>query len=198
MSKIKYIYLLLISLFATEAAVAQGNFNKCMIEGKPVYQQSLCPESGETVKQSLERKRKSDETNAENLRLGVEEQRLRQERLDTRPASSLSTVERAERELRESTRKVKELEQKIADGTFDREFQAELNRYCNGKVYELLIIGMSEDQMLHCSIYRRPKAINVTTTPQGSLKQYVFNLHGTSSKSTYVYFRNGKLNAIQD
>lgn len=186
------------SLFATEDVFAQGNFNKCMIEGKPVYQQSPCPESGETVRQSLERKRKSDEANAENLRLSVEEKRLRQERLDTRPASSLSTVEQAERELRESTRKVKELEQKIADGTFDREFQAELNKYCGGKAYELLTIGMSEDQMLHCSIYRRPKAINVTTTPQGSLKQYVFNLYGTSNKSTYVYFRNGKLNAIQD
>ncbi len=185
-------------LFTAKAVVAQSALNKCLIDGKTVYQQTACPGTGETVRDSVERARRADEAAAESLRRQTDERRLRQERMDARSLSTLSPVERLDREQRESQRKIKESEQKIADGTHAREFQAELDKYCAGRAYEKLVIGMTEDQMLHCSVYRKPDSINVSTYAHGNTKQYVFRIYGSISKPTYVYFRNGKLSAIQE
>ena len=177
---------------------ADTTVNRCTVNGQIVFQQATCPGSAETVKQGLERRQHEAELAAERKRRDAEATRLQQERLDARPLSSLSTSERLEREQRENQKRLTDLQEKQNDGRSAAGFQVELEKYCNGNAFERLVIGMSEDQMLHCSVYRKPVDVNTTTSTSGISKQYVFQPYGKSGPTHYVYFRNGRLTSFQD
>jgi hypothetical protein len=189
----------LVALLAPQAFAAGNTTFRCVVNGQTVFQQSPCAESGETVKQGLERKRLESEKAAEAARRNAEAVKARQAQLDARPMSSLTAVQQAERRAREADRQLTEAQARINDGSATREFEAGLAKYCGGKAYDQPVIGMSEEQMLHCTgMYRKPASVHTTTTAQGVSKQYVFNPYGGSSPTHYAYFVNGRLTAFQD
>jgi hypothetical protein len=55
---------------------------------------------------------------------------------------------------------------------------------------------MTEDEMLHCSVYRNPDKVNTITTAGGVAKQYVFRRFGTSGPTEYATFSTGRLRSF--
>lgn len=84
-------------------------------------------------------------------------------------------------------------QRKDAEEAATREFQARLDKRCGGRATDELRAGMTEVQLLNCTPYRKPAAVNTTTVGAVVSKQYVFDF----PSRTYVYFRDGKLTAIQ-
>lgn len=75
-----------------------------------------------------------------------------------------------------------------------RELDLAIANHCAEKKFDKPIVGMSESDLSCIKRYRKPEKINVTTTALGESKQFVFRDHGRSS---YLYFKNGKLETIQ-
>lgn len=199
--------LLLSASLVSTLALSQG-VHRCNVNGEVIFQQMPCPGSGATVQQDVKQKEQARlelEAKKEKSRLemeakkaeAVERERQRIQRLDSLPDSSLSYLERLQRDLRKSDRDIADMKRRDADGTSEREFQAKLDKHCGGRAIEKLRIGLTEAQVLNCTLYQRPETVNVTTSATGTRKQYVFRLFGEGSKPEYLYFRDGLLSAFQ-
>ena len=75
-----------------------------------------------------------------------------------------------------------------------KEHDALVVKHCAGMAIESPSIGMSEADLQCIAKYRSPEKVNVTTTEAGESKQYIYKDH---SRTTYLYFRSGKLTSIQ-
>lgn len=73
--------------------------------------------------------------------------------------------------------------------------EAERERICKGKWYQVQI-GLTRDQLVHCTAYGEPDAINTTTNLAGTREQFVYRRQ--FSKPHYVYVTNGIVTAHQD
>lgn len=75
-----------------------------------------------------------------------------------------------------------------------KELDEAIAKHCADKKFDAPEFGMSEADLQCIKRFRKPEKINVTTTAHGETKQYVFRERG---RTTYVYFRNGKLETVQ-
>lgn len=163
----------------------------CTANGRKAYQQMPCKEDGQTVEQDMLQREQARQQTLERERRAAETERKRQERIETAPDHLLSPADLAERNRRRVDAAAKEHQRKIEDGTYERERQAALNKYCGGKYLDLRL-GMTEEQVRRCTEFQTPDTVNTTTTVQGARKQYVYR-----SFQTYLYFENGVLVTIQ-
>ena len=190
-----------ISIAATFLVAMQVHaVNKCTdANGRVVFQDGACPNSGITVGESIQRQRQEREALNERQRRIDEAAALRIKRLDEAPYSSLSYQERLERDAREAKRESENYSAKLKDGSLMRDKQAEWDKYCNGAPIGSLSLGLTETQVLKCSIYYQiPDKVNTTTAAGSVTKQYVFRPYGKGSAPEYLYFTNGVLTAIQN
>ena len=166
---------------------------RCQVGGDLRFQQVPCDGSTPTVGEDLRRKKDAALTRQNETGPARTEQE-RRARILAAPASMLSPVEIAERDLWRAEAATKALNDRVRDGTFDRMFKANMDKHCGGRLYPKLQVGLTEPQVLNCTEYRVPEAVNVTTTSGGESKQLVFNRFG---KREYLYFRNGILTGFQ-
>lgn len=160
--------------------------HRCVVGGELQYQQMPCANTGPTVRESPVKKPEPATATAADQK--------RRDRILAAPASQLSPVELAERDLWRAEAATRDMDRRMRDGTFDREFKAGAGKFCGGRTYPQLQLGLTEAQVLNCTEYLSPETVNTTTTPGGSAKQYVFNRFG---KREYLYFRNGILTSFQ-
>ena len=166
--------------------------------GELRFQQLPCENTALTVGEDLRRKKEAAAAAAQaaqqKAEAAAQAEQKRRARILAAPTNTLSPMEAAERELWQAEAATRVLNERMRDGTFDREFKANLEKYCDGRIYPKLQVGLTEAQVLNCTEYRRPEAVNVTTTAAGASKQYVFSRFG---KREYLYFQNGRLTAFQ-
>lgn len=186
------------ALFFGVGGVAAQGVHRCNVNGEIRYQQFPCENSGTTVGDDIRRKKQeaaaADQAAQQKTEAAAQAEQKRRARILAAPAGMLSPVEIAERDLWRAQAATKTLNDRMRDGTFDREFKARLDKYCGGHAYARLHVGLTEEQVLNCTDYRIPEVVNVTTTVAGVSKQYVFNRFG---KREYLYFQNGRLTAFQ-
>lgn len=111
-------------------------------------------------------------------------------------AARNSAREQAIREKEQSVKNARERAKRSAEPQEDPEI-VEARKACGKRFAIMPVIGMSEETYRTCTthgIVLKPSTINVTETAHGINKQYVFAGH---SDIKYMYFRDGKLNAIQ-
>jgi hypothetical protein len=75
-----------------------------------------------------------------------------------------------------------------------KELDEAIAKHCADKKFDAPELGMSEADLKCIKRFRQPEKVNVTTTALGETKQYVFR---ERSRTTYIYFRNGKLETLQ-
>lgn len=145
--------------------------NRCTVDGQQVFQQAPCagslPRVGDEIR---ERAAAADRENARMLRERTE--------LIENERRRLTSEEETKRRALDKEKEAKE--------------EALFQQHCGGQYLDLKI-GMTEEQVRHCTEWRYPKSVNITKTAAGVQKQYVFDRFGPS----YLYFRNGILTAIQ-
>ena len=188
---------LLLVVISINGSEAEG-INRCKVNNSIVFQQEPCRDTGETVGQAIDRKKKEVQLQEAERTLQTEASRLKQQKLDARPISSLNAEDRADRERRETDARIREYLDPLKIEQANQDIQKEFDKYCSGKSYDRLFIGMTENEMLHCSFYRSPVAVNTTQTGNSLRKQYVFRISGVTGPTTYAYFRNGILETIQN
>lgn len=177
----------LLSYIGTICFTAHGQaFHRCSINGEIKYQQTPCLEAGIIVGEEIKIK--------QALRAEEEQRKFEEDQKKLEEARALR-IEAKQKEIKEAK------EKQIRRERLDREiqasiddFKARLDKYCNGKAIETLRIGLTENQVLNCSVYQSPEYVNLTNTVGGTTKQYVFRIYG---KAEYLYFRNGVLTSFQ-
>lgn len=117
------------------------------------------------------------------------------ERLE-RERELIRTKQESIAKQKQEEERLRELERKKIKENSAREVQERLDRYCNGVAIDLLRVGLTEEQVINCTIYgyQEPPRINVTTNAAGTVKQYIYGSHNP----TYLYFRNGVLTSFQN
>lgn len=92
-----------------------------------------------------------------------------------------------DRRLEKELKKIEE-EHKERMERLEEEYKESLERQKKPGVR----IGMTSRQVMYKSSWGEPKKINTTTTATGTTEQWVYE------SGSYLYFRNGKLYAIQN
>lgn len=73
--------------------------------------------------------------------------------------------------------------------------EARRQQVCKGKWFQVQI-GLTREQLLHCTAYGEPDSINTTTSVAGTREQFVYRRQ--FPKPHYVYVTNGIVTAHQD
>src|SRR3954469_6214591 len=99
---------------ALVAATPAFAINKCMVNGKPVYQDSPCENQGETAGQSRERQKKFDAYHRELDQLANQGYGMRQEPAPAAPAAPAAEPEKEPETFQPKSRAQAQFEQHVA------------------------------------------------------------------------------------
>lgn len=146
---------------------AAAQVNKCTVNGKVQYQQEPCPAGAGSASVHVE----------------------------TPPAaprlpSARGGIEGVDKP--HSDPRLEQLRQNMLQARRDQD--EAIARHCDGKSISTPTIGMSEADLFCIPKYRNPATVNVTATAAGQSKQYVYRVR---DRSSYIYFINGRLSAMQ-